>query len=71
MNADSKHLKGSKVILAEDLTRYHKSLVKGVSGVTVGRATQAMFMDGYNDRFVKVKFPEVTIDILWKGLKLK
>jgi hypothetical protein len=67
---DTKYLKGTKVVLTDDLTRYHKSLVKGIVGVTVGKATQAFYNDGYNDRFVKVKFPETTIDILWRGLEL-
>jgi hypothetical protein len=70
MKPDDKYLKNTKVILTDDLTRYHKSLIKGVTGITVGKATQAFFVDGYNSRFVKVKFPEVTIDILWKGLEL-
>lgn len=70
MKPDDKYLKNTKVILTDDLTRYHKSLIEGVTGITVGKATQAFFVDGYNSRFVKVKFPEVTIDILWKGLEL-
>jgi hypothetical protein len=56
--------------LTDDLTRYHKSLIKGSRGITVGEATQSFFNSGYNDRFVKVKFPEVTIDVLWKGIEL-
>jgi hypothetical protein len=70
MKYDEKYLKGAKVILTDDLTRYHKSLVKGAIGKTVGKATQAFFNDGYNDRFVKVQFPDITIDLLWKGLEL-
>jgi hypothetical protein len=70
MKSDDKYLKDTNVVLTEDLTRYHKSLVKGVKGVTVGRATQAFFNDGYNSRFIKVKFPETTIDVLWRGLEL-
>ncbi len=70
MKANDKYLKGANVVLTEDLTRYHPSLVKGVKGVTAGKATQAFFNDGYNSRFVKVKFPNVTIDILWRGLGL-
>ena len=70
MKQDLKYLNGYKVVLTQDLTRYHKSLVKGVEGVTVGRATQAYFDECYNNRFVKVKFPETTIDLLWKGLEL-
>lgn len=70
MKPDIKYDCGAKVVLTYDLTRYHKSLVKGSKGITVGRATQAFFNDGYNSRFVKVKFDEITIDILWKGLEL-
>ena len=70
MKQDAKYLKNTEVVLTDDLTRYHKSLIKGSSGITVGEATQAFFNSGYNDRFVKVKFPEVTIDVLWKGIEL-
>ena len=70
MKQDSKFISGAKVRLTEDLTRYHKSLVVGLEGITVGKATQAYFNNGYNDRFVKVKFKDVTIDLLWKGLEL-
>jgi hypothetical protein len=69
MKPDTKFLRDTEVILTDDLTRYHKSLIKGIVGITVGKATQSAFMSGYNDRFVKVKFPEITIDILWKGLE--
>jgi hypothetical protein len=70
MKQDAKYLKNTEVVLTDDLTRYHKSLIKGSRGITVGEATQAFFNSGYNDRFVKVKFPEVTIDVLWKGIEL-
>jgi hypothetical protein len=70
MIGKQEYKKGSKVVLTKDLTRYHKSLVKGVEGITVGTASQAYFNLDINDRFVKVKFPEVTIDILWDGLEL-
>jgi hypothetical protein len=70
MIADDKHLKGSHVVLTKDLTRYNKALIKGAMGTTVGKATQAFYNDGYNSRFVKVKFPTITIDILWDGLEL-
>jgi hypothetical protein len=70
MMADDKYLKGAHVALVKDLTRYNKELLKGSVGTTVGRATQAFYNDGYNSRFVKVKFPTVTIDILWDGLEL-
>lgn len=70
MKQDVKYLRNAKVVLTDDLTRYHKSLVKGSRGITVGEATQAFFNSGYNDRFVKVKFPEVEIDVLWKGIEL-
>jgi len=70
MKPNSKYLKNTEVVLTDDLTRYHKSLIKGSRGITIGEATQAFFNSGYNDRFVKVKFPEVTIDVLWKGIEL-
>lgn len=70
MKPDTKYLTNAEVVLTDDLTRYHKSLIKGIKGKTVGKATQAFFNEGYNDRFVKVEFPEVTIDVLWKGLEL-
>lgn len=70
MKQDVKYLRDTKVVLTDDLTRYHKSLIKGSCGITVGEATQAFFNSGYNDRFVKVRFPEVTIDVLWRGLEL-
>jgi hypothetical protein len=70
MKSNLKYLKNTEVVLTDDLTRYHKSLIKGSRGITIGEATQAFFNSGYNDRFVKVKFPEVTIDVLWKGIEL-
>lgn len=70
MKQNYEYLNGTKVVLTDDLTKYHKSLVKGVIGITVGEATQMMFNRCYNDRFVKVKFPEITIDVLWKGLEV-
>ncbi|MDD2251294.1 MAG: hypothetical protein PHE92_09405 [Candidatus Cloacimonetes bacterium] len=70
MKQNTEYLKNTKVVLTDDLTRYHKSLIKGTLGITVGEATQAFFNSGYNDRFVKVEFPEVTIDVLWKGIEL-
>ena len=70
MKSDEKYLVDTKVILTSDLTRYHKSLIKGSEGITTGKATQAIFIDGYNSRFVKVRFKEITIDILWKSLEL-
>lgn len=70
MKQNTEYLKNTEVVLTDDLTRYHKSLIKGSRGITIGEATQAFFNSGYNDRFVKVKFPEITIDVLWKGLEL-
>lgn len=70
MKQSDEYLKGYEVVLTDDLTRYHKSLVKGTKGITAGKASQAFFNEGYNSRFVKVKFPEITIDILWRGLEL-
>ena len=70
MKYDEKYLKNMEVVLTDDLTRYHKSLIKGIRGTTIGEATQMSFNRVYNSRFVKVKFPDVTIDVLWKGLEL-
>ena len=62
-------MKDKKVILVEDLTRYHNSLIKGSVGFVIGKATQSKHT-GYNSRFVKVKFNEITIDVLLKGLEV-
>jgi len=70
MKHDAQYLKKTSVVLTNDLTRYHKSLVVGVKGITVGRASQAVYNQGYNDRFVCVRFPETTRDILWESLEL-
>ena len=56
MKPDSKYINETKVILTKDLTKYHKSLIKGSIGTTLGEATQMMFNRGYNSLFVKVKF---------------
>jgi hypothetical protein len=52
-----------EVRLTEDLTRYHPSLVPGVEGHTCGDSR-------LGDRFVVVRFPKTTLDILWKGLEI-
>jgi hypothetical protein len=61
--------RGCKVKLINDSTRYHKSLKVGVEGVTVGR--QDVWSRGSQNRFITVKFPEVTLDILWINLEEK
>ena len=71
MKPDQRFIYGTDVILTTDLTRYHRSLVGGCIGTTVGEATIALHNLDYNFRFVKVKFPEVTLDILWKSLEIK
>lgn len=67
MKYDPKNERGLKVRLTNDLTRYHKSLVIGSIGKTVGH--QFMWSRNYYDRFVTVQFKETTLDVLWKGLE--
>jgi hypothetical protein len=57
---------GFKVKLTTDLRRYHKSLVPGVIGFTAGRWG---LWSKNQYRFITVKFPEITLDILWEGLE--
>ena len=59
--------RGLKVKLTDDLTRYHKSLVVGTIGTTCGLC--GLWSLQQSDRFVTVRFPEITLDILWKGLE--
>jgi hypothetical protein len=49
MKQNTEYLKNTEVVLTDDLTRYHKSLIKGSRGITIGEATQAFFNSGYND----------------------
>ena len=56
---------GTRVRLKVDLTRYHTSLKVGVEGVTAGR--QGLWSRN-QDRFITVRFPETTLDTLWKSL---
>jgi hypothetical protein len=58
---------GLKVKLTQDLTRYHKSLVVGAEGMTLGFIM--MWSRNQPERFVTVKFKEITLDVLWKGLE--
>jgi hypothetical protein len=51
-----------KVRLKVDLTKYHPDLVAGVEGDTVGAI--GLWCRG-SDRFVGVRFPSTTLDILW------
>lgn len=60
---------GRGVILTDDLTRYNTSLTKNTHWVIFGNATQSYFNSGYNDRFVKVRFDKLIIDVLWKGIE--
>lgn len=55
-----------RVRLEVDLTRYHPSLVRGLEGETIG-----MFGEWSrgSDRFVGVRFPEKTLDVLWESLR--
>lgn len=57
----------TKVKLKVDLTKYHQSLRIGVKGVTIGR--QCMWSRN-QDRFITVKFPKYTLDVLWDGLEI-
>ena len=60
--------------MLSDLTVEHESLIRGSYGITVGEATRSfdksILMKSYNARFVKVKFPEIIIDVLWRDIKL-
>jgi len=56
-----------KVRLRVDLTRYRSELVAGVEGTTVGAA--GLWSSG-SDRFVGVRFPSTTIDVLWESLEI-
>jgi hypothetical protein len=59
---------GLRVALKEDLTLYHESLVKGTEGITIGYMGE---LSKYQpDRFIMVCFPEITLDVLWKRLRI-
>jgi len=57
----------TKVKLKVDLTKYHSSLKVGTKGITVGR--QGIWSRN-QDRFITVKFPKYTLDVLWNGLEI-
>lgn len=57
----------TKVKLKVDLTKYHPSLKVGIKGVTAGR--QGIWSRN-QDRFITVKFPKHTLDVLWDGLEI-
>lgn len=56
----------TKVKLKVDLIKYHPSLKVGIKGVTAGR--QGIWSRN-QDRFITVKFPEHTLDVLWESLE--
>jgi hypothetical protein len=59
---------GIKVRLTTDLTKYHRDLLPGVEGHTVGQS--GMWSRG-SDRFIGVHFPNVgTFDVLWDSLEI-
>ena len=57
----------TKVKLKVDLTKYHPSLKIGIKGVTAGR--QGIWSRN-QDRFITVRFPKHTLDVLWDGLEI-
>lgn len=59
---------GLRVALKEDLTLYHKSLVNGNEGLTVGY--MGKLSRNQPDKFIMVCFPEITLDVMWKRLKI-
>jgi len=58
---------GVRVRLKADLSRYHASLKPGAEGVT---APPAGMWSRTSDRFCGVRFPEVTLDVLWQVLEV-
>lgn len=56
-----------KVRLKTDLTEYHPTLVVGIEGVAIGRFGK--HSRDFPKAFVGVKFPEHTLDVLWKDLE--
>jgi hypothetical protein len=67
MKYDSKNLVGLKVKLTTDLTKYHRSLVVGHPGITMGG--HGLWSKNQPSRFVTIKFKDVILDILWSGLE--
>jgi hypothetical protein len=66
MKEEFKNETGCKVRLTKDLTQYHNSLKIGIVGTTVGRKG---IWSKNATRFITVKFPEHTLDVLWSGLE--
>lgn len=60
-----KSIYGRRVRLNTDLTRYHRSLVAGTEGIT--REGGGSCVRG-SDNFVSVRFPNTTLDILWRSI---
>ena len=54
---------GARVRLTVDLTQYHASLTRGVIG------TQTDWHASIGDRFTTVRFPVVTLPILYQSLE--
>ena len=50
MKYDVKNVLGKKVLLIDDLTRYHKSLTKGSIGKTIG--CHGLWSRNYPERFM-------------------
>lgn len=59
---------GVKVKLSADLTRYHPSLKPGVIGEIIGQ--YGKWSCGFEDRFIGVRFPEHTLDVLWTSFEI-
>jgi len=53
---------GDVVVLTRTLTSYHRSLKKGVQGTIVGGSSSGK-------DFASVKFPEITLPILWDSMR--
>ena len=60
---------GLKVRLKVDLTNYHPSLVVGSEGETCGRGGLGSWSHAH-DRFIMVRFPGCTLDVLWESLQI-
>lgn len=56
-----------RVKLKDDLTRYHPTLVVGLEGMTVPAVSM---WARSSDRFCGVRFPSVTLDVLWSGIEI-
>jgi len=56
-----------RVKLTTNLTQYHPSLLPGLEGLTIGQYGK---WSRHNDRFIGVKFPATTLDVLWESLEI-